>query len=66
MNILEVRKIVAEALKKCESFDRVLPLGNVVYVHVDDIEYELVLRTVKPGLSRPITNPDRGHGPLAQ
>lgn len=66
MDILEVRQLVTEALRKCEGFDRLLPLGNVVYAHVDGIEYELVIRTVRPGMSKPITNPDRDDGPVAQ
>jgi len=58
MNILEVRKIVADALRASEGFDKVQPLGHCVYVHVDDKEYEVVLRTVRPGDSRPITKLD--------
>ena len=58
MNVIEVREIVAEALKKCEIFERVLPFGNCVYVHVGDKEYEVVLRTVRHNDSRPITKID--------
>jgi len=58
VNIIEVRKILADALVKCEGFDKITPLGNCVYVHVGDKEYEVVLRTVRPDDSRPITKID--------
>ena len=58
MNILEVRKIIADALQECEGFERVQPLGHCVYVHVDGKEYEVVLRTVRPSDSRPIIKID--------
>ena len=55
MDILEVRKIIADALRGCKSFDKVMPLGRCVHVYVDDKEYEVVLRTVRTNDSRPIT-----------
>lgn len=65
MEILELRAIVAKLLKESDAFEQVLPLGNVVYVHADDKEYEVVLRTVRPSMMKPITKPDR-NGPVAQ
>ena len=40
-------------------------IGHCVYVHVDDQEYEVVLRTVRPHSHLPLTNDDKP-GPLAQ
>lgn len=48
MDLLDVRKLIAEALQKVDGLDRVMPLGNVVYVHVGKKEYEVVIRTVRP------------------
>jgi hypothetical protein len=61
MKILEVRKLVVEALEKSERFDKIMPLGHCVYVHVGDSEYEVVLRTVRPNSARPITADDTVH-----
>jgi hypothetical protein len=59
MDILDVRKLIAEALQKVEGLDRVMPLGNVVYVHVGEKEYEVVIRTVRPEpRTGPYTAPD--------
>ena len=66
MNILEVRKLIADALVGCEGFDKVCPLGNCVYVHVGGKEYEVVLRTVRTNDSRPLTRINDDNGPLAQ
>ena len=63
MNILGVRKLIADALEKAEGFEKVFPLGNVVYVHVDDQEYEVVIRTVRP---EPRWYDKDETGPLAQ
>lgn len=61
MNILEVRRLIAQALVKCDDLEKVFPLGNVVYVHVDGQEYEVVIRTV-----RPERNYGDRFGPVAQ
>jgi hypothetical protein len=65
MNILEVRKLLTEALEQSGQFDKIQPLGHCVYVHVDKQEYEVVLRTVRANMTKPITEPDHD-GPLAQ
>ena len=66
MTLLELRKIVADLLNESDAFDNVLPLGNVVYVHSGDVEYEVVLRTVRGDSIKPITRPDQRDGPVAQ
>lgn len=58
MGLIELREILAKLIKGSDAFDHVLALGNVVYVEVDDAEYEVVLRTVRPNMTKPITNPD--------
>jgi hypothetical protein len=58
VNIIKARDLIADALAKCEEFDKILPLGNCVYVHVGNKEYEVVLRTVRPHDSRPLTKID--------
>ena len=63
MSILEVREIIAKALQGCDDLERVCPLGNVVYVHVEDVEYEVVIRTVRPEWG-PRGGPT--NGPVAQ
>lgn len=62
MNVIDLRKIVSALLEKSEEFDSVFPLGNVVYVKKGGLEYEVIIRTVRPGWNDRQTK----HGPVAQ
>jgi hypothetical protein len=48
MNSLDLRAIVEEHLKGDDRLERVFGLGNSVYVHVGEVEFEIVVRTARP------------------
>lgn len=48
MNSLDLRAIVEEHLNGDDRLGRVFGLGNSVYVHVGEAEFEIVVRTAKP------------------
>jgi hypothetical protein len=53
MNFIRMREILANALEQSGEVDKVNPLGNVVYATVNDVEFELVIKTTRPERSRP-------------
>ena len=62
MNVLDVRKLVSKALESVEEIDSTFPLGNVVYTTIGEQEFEVIIRTVRPGWNDRETK----QGPLAQ
>ncbi len=66
MEILDVRKLIAEALQNVEGLSRVSPLGNVVYINAGGKEYELVIRTVRPEAWDGMRYHPNDSGPIAQ
>ncbi len=65
MNTIDLRSIIEEHLKEDDRVSRVFGLGNCVYVHAGEAEFEIVVRTAKPERcsDRPKKQQD---GPLAQ
>ncbi len=48
MNTIDLRSIIEDHLNGDDRLERVFGLGNSVYVHVGEAEFEIVVRTAKP------------------
>jgi len=48
MNFLRLRDLLTEIIQTDERLTQVHPMGNVIYVEAEGVEFELVIKTTKP------------------